>query len=229
MKVKSSGTVAPKQQSLRQSNPFAVRPRSPGPSQKEKKAGHLRPAFPSKIPAAVKPAEINDRRAPSIRHCSWGPTTPPAPRRRWCRGTANSHGRGGALCLAVRTPLRTEPSTKQSALTRQSSKWSSAFSSPLTQSRCETTCLACLAAFKGDRDRRRRLLLGPTSRCGEQILCSNLFSTRYWSSNLLVDFKRRQHRSRYLVVVHPRRKSDRSTGRLRNIHPASMDIARPEG
>jgi hypothetical protein len=61
----------------------------------------------------------------------------------------------------------------------------------LTQSRCETTCLACLAAFKGDRDQRRRLLLGPTSRCGEQILCSNLFSTRYWSSNLLADFKRR--------------------------------------
>jgi hypothetical protein len=138
-----------------------------------------------------RPAEISNRLVLTFHGCSpnCSPTTPAAPaqHRHWNHGTANSRGHGDALCRDARRRLRTEPWTRQSAPTRQSSKSSSSFSSPLTQSRCEAWRLALAAlCSRKVRNGRRPLLLSPTSRCGEQIFCSKKFPARYSSPNLLV-------------------------------------------
>ena len=164
MKVKSSGTVAPEQQSWRGSNHFVAGWRTIEPSppaqeaiqdRKKKEPVTCDRSFPLEYPLKRRKPKISARPVPIFHHRSYSPTlpTPPAPQRRWCRGIACWRERDGGLGPDARKRLQTEPWTRQSALTRQSSKSSSSFSSPLTQRRCEAwLSRACRAVFKASRD-----------------------------------------------------------------------------
>jgi hypothetical protein len=81
MRVKSSRTVAPKQQSLLQSNPFCPR---------------KRPIAPRPAPDLAIPSGVSDRPAPKFHRCSDTALAArhhkPAPHRHCCRGRKHDDG-----------------------------------------------------------------------------------------------------------------------------------------